>query len=72
VNHICPNTIAKPTAFATVVTTREILAEALASPLGPVSAEESTLVEAGVIEESALIFAELHTPSKGVVPHAMT
>ena len=45
------------------------------SPVPPsrlVPIEECPPVEGGVIEESALISAELSTPPKGVVPPAMT
>lgn len=66
------NIIAKAMAFATVATTREVLAESLVLLSGLVFAEEGVSIGEKVIDESTRFFVEFSTPSKGDDPSLAT
>ena len=51
-----------------VAAAQGVLVEALVPPHEPISAEESAHAEGVVIREFTLIFAEITTPLKGVIP----
>lgn len=59
--------IAEAMASATVAASKEVSAKSLVPPSKPISIEEDNSIEEKVIGESAPIFIDFSTPSKGGV-----